>query len=495
MKFNILNNKSIWIFISALTLGIWARINLIPFTGDDAYITFRYARNIASGLGFVYNQGEYVLGTTTPLLTLILASAKLISIPIIPVAKFLGFTFGLAYLLLIISQYNNFNKRAALTLLFAVTLSLLPTNVKWDVAGMETALYIFLVYVILFYSENKSALVIGLVAALCFLVRIDGILVLGALIISKIINKVPPKNFIKILVYFSIFILPWLIFATIYFGSPVSNSAIAKKITYAHYPVWAFSLMIFNQLTTRLNLIISLPFMLATISSILYVLIRKKKFQIVAIWTILYITFFSLTGAPMHSWYFAPLLPAIFFQLFVSLADLFDWWTRKITPQWTKLLNPALIILTVFALFAGIYLINSRAVELRENWQAFDEKIVDPIADYVFKYGKEGDVLSLETFGSVGWFTDFPILDRGGLVSPEVIPFNRKVNGVNSIDIILNFKPRFVVTWATWEEEKMFLNKDKTAKFYNNYKLIESYKIKTKDWNFYQRIDTKQSGN
>jgi hypothetical protein len=195
----------------------------------------------------------------------------------------------------------------------------------------------------------------------------------------------------------------------------------------------------------------------------------------------------------MHGWYFAPLLPAIFFQLFVSLADLFDWGIRKMTPQRSKFLNPALIILTVFALFAGVFLINSRAVELRENWKAFDEKIVDPIADYVFKFGNEGDVLSLETFGSVGWFTDFPILDRGGLVSPEVIPFNRKVNGVNSIDIILHFKPRFVVTWATWEEEKMFLNKDKTAKFYNNYKLIESYKIKIKDWNFYKRIDTKQS--
>jgi hypothetical protein len=181
--------------------------------------------------------------------------------------------------------------------------------------------------------------------------------------------------------------------------------------------------------------------------------------------------------------------------LFVSLADLLDWASRKITPQKSKLLNPSLIILTVMALFVGIFLINSRAAELRENWQAFDEEIVEPIADYLSKYGKEGDVLSLETFGSVGWFTDFPILDRGGLVSPEVVPLNRKVSGVNSIDIIHHFKPRFVVTWATWEEEKMFLNKDKTAKFYNNYKLVESYKIKIKDWNFYQRIDNSQSDN
>src|SRR4029434_11019494 len=34
---------------------------------DDAYITFRYARNLATGVGFVYHAGEWVLGTTSPL--------------------------------------------------------------------------------------------------------------------------------------------------------------------------------------------------------------------------------------------------------------------------------------------------------------------------------------------------------------------------------------------------------------------------------------------
>lgn len=32
---------------------------------DDAFITFRSARNILAGNGFVYNPGEQVLGTTT----------------------------------------------------------------------------------------------------------------------------------------------------------------------------------------------------------------------------------------------------------------------------------------------------------------------------------------------------------------------------------------------------------------------------------------------
>src|SRR5437016_10847074 len=44
-------------------------------TTEDFYITLRYAENLAHGHGFVYNPGERVLGTTTPLYTLYLALA------------------------------------------------------------------------------------------------------------------------------------------------------------------------------------------------------------------------------------------------------------------------------------------------------------------------------------------------------------------------------------------------------------------------------------
>src|SRR6185503_4828134 len=42
---------------------------------EDAFIAFRYARNIASGEGFVLNPGERVLSTGAPLFTLLLALA------------------------------------------------------------------------------------------------------------------------------------------------------------------------------------------------------------------------------------------------------------------------------------------------------------------------------------------------------------------------------------------------------------------------------------
>jgi len=67
-------NTLLAISIGIFVLAILARIIPGPRTIDDAFITYRYVRNILAGIGFVYNPGEQVLGTTTPLYTLLLTA-------------------------------------------------------------------------------------------------------------------------------------------------------------------------------------------------------------------------------------------------------------------------------------------------------------------------------------------------------------------------------------------------------------------------------------
>ena len=74
--------SGIRVFIFSLPVGIFllallARGLAGPRTIDDAYITYRYAYNLLVGNGFVYNPGERVLGTTTPLYTLLMAGLSL----------------------------------------------------------------------------------------------------------------------------------------------------------------------------------------------------------------------------------------------------------------------------------------------------------------------------------------------------------------------------------------------------------------------------------
>src|SRR4051794_40743160 len=79
--------------VAALALGVR------PL--DDAYITYRYALNLGDGHGFVYNVGDHVLGTTTPLWAAILGAAHWVglSLPATSLVLALACDVGTALLL------------------------------------------------------------------------------------------------------------------------------------------------------------------------------------------------------------------------------------------------------------------------------------------------------------------------------------------------------------------------------------------------------------
>jgi len=77
-----------WLVLGgALLLLIMASVvgsQLLRFSYDDAYITYRYGLNLATGRGFNYNPGEEHLATTTPLYALTLGVLGLLSPQSIP---------------------------------------------------------------------------------------------------------------------------------------------------------------------------------------------------------------------------------------------------------------------------------------------------------------------------------------------------------------------------------------------------------------------------
>lgn len=79
-------------------LGVFAvSVSLLAGLGergrglDDAYVTYRYAQNVASGHGFVFNPGESpTLGTSAPLYAALLAAGALLGMDIPPLSIALG---------------------------------------------------------------------------------------------------------------------------------------------------------------------------------------------------------------------------------------------------------------------------------------------------------------------------------------------------------------------------------------------------------------------
>ena len=54
------------LLIAALLLVAFCYGSHLEHSTDDAYITYRYARNLADGHGMVFNPGVHHLGTTAP---------------------------------------------------------------------------------------------------------------------------------------------------------------------------------------------------------------------------------------------------------------------------------------------------------------------------------------------------------------------------------------------------------------------------------------------
>ena len=69
---------------------------LKPHTVDDAYISYRYARNLARGLGLVYNEGERIEGYTNFLWTVLLGAGIKLGLDPESFAKVLGAGFALS---------------------------------------------------------------------------------------------------------------------------------------------------------------------------------------------------------------------------------------------------------------------------------------------------------------------------------------------------------------------------------------------------------------
>lgn len=68
--------------LAGLAVGLVAT----PISYDDAWITYRYAYNLAAGQGFVYNPGEHVFGTSAPGFAILLALLSLPNPEWVPVA-------------------------------------------------------------------------------------------------------------------------------------------------------------------------------------------------------------------------------------------------------------------------------------------------------------------------------------------------------------------------------------------------------------------------
>ena len=233
------------VFVARLVLaaapGLWES----RWVQDDAYISFRYARNLVEGNGLVFNVGDRVEGYTNFLWT-VAAAVPLASGADDPLpamhrfARVLWFaTYGL---LIFCGVFFAWRRNIYTAPLIAVPLLAHWSFNQWYLSGMETALVAFLslLTVVLFAVQEKErralAAVFGLSCVLLLMSRPDTAFFLFGLALALVVchpRWLRDRDFWRrwvpsFLVPAAALYLPYTLWRLWYYGGLLPNTYYAK---------------------------------------------------------------------------------------------------------------------------------------------------------------------------------------------------------------------------------------------------------------------------
>ncbi len=216
-----------------------------PWMDDDAFISYRYARNLARGFGLVYNVGERVEGYSNFLWTILLAGAHKLGAPLPESARAMGVTFALATGLLLLALRMlpagtpGVRVRPLFIVIPTVVLWLTDSWAAWAVGGLENPLGAFLVAAMFLYyfrslgtgNSLRATAAAGLLATLAALTHpsyaLFGLIV-GAHSIATVVRSRSLRRPIALVVPALAIGVPYIAWKLSYYGHVLPNTFRAK---------------------------------------------------------------------------------------------------------------------------------------------------------------------------------------------------------------------------------------------------------------------------
>lgn len=229
------------LYAVAIVAGWWTRM-----VQDDAFITFRYARNLAQGHGFVYNPGEKVEGYTNFLWTLVMwipekAGWDTPTFSVFVTIALMVITVGLALRF----ARKVFGGNEALAFLSAAALLANFTFIGYGTSGLETMLQTLCVTAVALLlvphegeTTAKHRAVAGVFAGLAILTRLDSVVIVATWFLLHCwwLLKKQEQPLAKVAVTalqmgspVLVLVVPWLVWKSSYYGDLLPNTLAAKS--------------------------------------------------------------------------------------------------------------------------------------------------------------------------------------------------------------------------------------------------------------------------
>jgi hypothetical protein len=469
-----------YLTIALLVLAVAARFVPGPRTIDDAFITFRYARNIVHGVGFVYNPGEGVLGTTTPLYTLWMAILALVTrsenYPCLALVTNALADAANVYLLYHLGRRLSNSPLVgwAAALLWAIS----PMSVTFAIGGMETSVYILLMLATFTAHLERRTFLTAILAGLALLTRPDAALMVMLIFISEVKTRITNPDSLRsvlrglrftfyqslpwILVLLAI-LAPWMAFATDYFGSPLPQSVFAKSIAYRlpaeaglvrllqHLSVPFFESDIFDTGGLIRMIIYLALYLVATLAA----LRREPRSLPFFAYPLLYAAVFALANPLIFRWYLAPPLPGYMLGILLGIYQISN--VKSLTSELSFEIRHLIV-----GLVAVIYVATSLNAWTLKPDHGPDrpaprmayiqlELLYHQVAADLRPQVRTDTVIAAGDIGALGYDTNARILDTLGLISPQTLryyPLDPNLHVINyaiSPQLILDQRPDWLV--------------------------------------------------
>ena len=429
----------------AIAAGLVARVVFWAMTDrriDDALITVKHAKNLAGGDGLVHHLGEgAVHGFTSALSVLVPIPGELIAegggFVALRLASLVAFVVAVVYANRICRELELGPWPTGLVLAY---LALDQNQIFFGMAGMETQIAVAVllagVYYVLVEDYTRSGVWLGLAV----LARPDFLLwVVPAYAFLLWRSR---EGTARAWLISAAIVAPWLIFTTIYYGSPVPHTVVAKSADSAffapHFPSltdvggwWTF-------LGDQIHLaghdwmqlapfrerffVASAPLPYTLLKVIAYGVVGLALVGAAATWrrvswrpAIAYAALFVLyrifaVGLGYNEWYGPPAIALIFILAAAGLDRL----TRR-AATWMVAV-PATALALAFAMHIPFTFPLERTIQ-----HDIEDRVRVQMGDYLAEVAGPGDTMGSESAGYVAYDTNATLYDYPGLTSPAVV--------------------------------------------------------------------------
>ncbi len=389
-------------------------VRLAGWAPDDFFITYRYAHNFARGAGFVFNPGERVFGSTDPGLGLLLGALNALTglpVPLLGSAVFALSLVGIAAVLLIEGGRRGHRLEPILGGSLLVSSAYFWTN-----QGAAAPLAALLLVSAALLSARLPAAA-GLLAGAAVWVRPDaglGLALLALILLWE--GKRVPWRF---LLAAGGVVAAGVGLAWIYYGSPLPNTFGAKTDMAAATPGSWSGVRFWLRAAAPIHRHFGAewPAVLIAAAAGCWPLSTRggRSGRLVALFGLAIAVAYPLLGVPFFAWYILPCLLAVIYGLawFAGAAGALASRASRLRP---------LLAAGVFALLAF--------TTFRTGWSFLRGFTPAPYlqayrqgAEWIKASSAPEASIAYVEIGVLGYYSERPILDLMGLVTPWARPY------------------------------------------------------------------------